>query len=397
VNLRDDVEAVLASWDTYERNRGASQVIDYDCRPEPTPGEPVSGRFDVFEKLLTLQARCTHENDPSGRIAGRIDSDLDYLRALMGERAPLHDYVRRTQGCQPTGWPEEYILYRAEVAQQALAKVGVAWDHRTQSELSRRERAIATDQAPDAIRAAARELEPAVRKVVASDAPYSLTIEPATVDAYWAYWLDGARDQARLRLNLRNAEFTDAQARQFALHEILGHALQGASFFARWAKEDVPWVRLLSVHTQQQVLLEGLAQAFPMFVCLEDDQLIARVRLAHFTQLVRAELHIAINDGWSVEQCIDLARSRAPFLKPDNIADVLHDRSVNPQLRSYLWAYPAGIDWFVSLAEHGGEQAKNILHAAYREPLAPTDLQELWPQGPRIGGWNEPPKQNDNT
>jgi hypothetical protein len=84
-------------------------------------------------------------------------------------------------------------------------------------------------------------------------------------------------------------------ARQFALHEVLGHALKSASYFARCADEDVPWVRLMSVHAQQQVLFEGLAQALPMFVTPDDAPLITRVRLAHYTQLMRAELHIAIN------------------------------------------------------------------------------------------------------
>jgi hypothetical protein len=49
------------------------------------------------------------------------------------------------------------------------------------------------------------------------------------VDAYWAYWLDGAGQRVRLRLNMPNATFTKVQARQFALHEVLGHGLQGAS------------------------------------------------------------------------------------------------------------------------------------------------------------------------
>jgi hypothetical protein len=387
VNLRDEVETVLASWDAYERKRGTSQVIDYDCRPESPPVEPVSGRFSVFEQLSSLRTRCTDESDPTGRIAARLDADLVYLRALMGERAPLREYVLRTQGCEPTGWSAEYIAYRAELAREALAKVGVAWDGNPSAELARQERTIPADEAGDAIRAAATELEPLVRKAVGSEALYELTIESAKVDAYWSYWLDGAQDKARLRLNLRSADFTDVEARQFALHEILGHALQGASFFARWTKEDVPWIRLLSVHAPQQVLLEGLAQALPLFICPEDDHLIARVRLAHLVQLVRAELHIAINDGRSVEDCIALARSRAPFLKPDGLADVLSDRSNNPQLRSYLWAYPAGIDWFVSLAEHGGEPATAILHRAYGEPLSPIDLEEAWLNGPRIGGW----------
>jgi hypothetical protein len=385
VGLRDQVEAVLTSWDVYERDRGSPQVIDYDCRPTGEPAKAASGRLEVFSQLCELFTRCADE-DGSRQIVARLESDLTYLRAMLGERMPLRDYVRRTQGCDVAGWPDEYVQSRAALAQDALARLGIGWDERTTSELSRREAALDVEQAPDVIRSAAAELAPAVRKATGADASYSLAIESTNVDAYWAYWLDGAGTHARLRLNLRHAQFTDVQARQFALHEILGHALQGASYSERWATESVPWVRLLSVHAPQQVLLEGLAQAFPLFVCPDDDQLVARVRLAHFVQLVRADLHIAINSGWTVEQCVDLARSRAPFLKPNSIADLLTDRSVNPQLRSYLWSYPAGIDWFVCLAEHGGDTAAAVLHAAYHKPLAPADLEALWPIGPKVGG-----------
>ena len=69
-----------------------------------------------------------------------------------------------------------------------------------------------------------------------------------------------------MRINARNASFTEVQARQFALHEVLGHGLQCASYAQQCREQDVPWVRLTSVHAQQQVLLEGLAQALPLFV-----------------------------------------------------------------------------------------------------------------------------------
>jgi hypothetical protein len=260
------------------------------------------------------------------------------------------------------------------------------WDAETLTALAQRERPLAAEVAPVAIREAAADLEPAVREAVGSTAPYSLAIETVDVDAYWAYWLDGAGQNARLRLNLRHAQFTEAQARVFALHEILGHALQSASYSARAATGEVPWVRLLSVHAPYQVVFEGLAQALPLFITPDDRQLVARVRLAHYTQLVRAELHLAINGGATVEQCARHARSRIPFWTDEDIAAALSDRGVNPQLRSYLWTYPAGIDWFVSLAEAGGPIARKVLRAAYRDPLTPSDLEALWPDGPAVGG-----------
>jgi hypothetical protein len=233
-------------------------------------------------------------------------------------------------------------------------------------------------------------MEGAVRAKVASDAPFDLEIEHVDLDVYWAYWLDGSGSQVRMRINAKRANFTLVQALQFALHEVLGHGLQCASFSQQCAAKDVPWVRLTSVHAQQQVLLEGLAQALPLFVATDDQRLIARVRLAHYLELVRSELHVAVNSGTSIPEGRAIALDRVPFWPDHAVADLLSDRGANPLLRSYLWAYPAGIDWFVCLADQADEDTSNaVLRAAYRDPLTPSELTQLWPSGPVFGGWRQ--------
>jgi hypothetical protein len=223
-----------------------------------------------------------------------------------------------------------------------------------------------------------------------ASARFELDVAAVDVDTYWSYWLDGAGQRARLRINTRRAHFTKVRVRQFALHEILGHALSCASYAARCAAEDVPWLRTLSVHALHQVVGEGLAQALPLFVTPDDEAVITRVRLDHYLQLVRAELHVALNSGATIEDCAAHARYRVPFWTNETIADALADRGANPLLRSYLWAYPAGLDWFVALADARATVAPEVLRAAYREPLTPDDLAAFWPTGPPIGGTGGP-------
>ncbi len=97
-------------------------------------------------------------------------------------------------------------------------------------------------------------------------------------------------------------------------------------------------------------MLEGLGQALPLFATPDDKLLATRVRIDHYTQLVRAALHIALGTGASIIQCADYARAHVPFWTDADIADFLTDRGADPLLRSYLWSYPAGIDWFSQLA-----------------------------------------------
>ncbi|CAJ59495.1 conserved hypothetical protein [Frankia alni ACN14a] len=61
----------------------------------------------------------------------------------------------------------------------------------------------------------------------------------------------------------------------------------------------------------------------------------ARVRLDHYLQLVRAELHQAINVGRSIADCVAHARGRVPFWSDDTIADALTDRGADPLLRCH--------------------------------------------------------------
>ncbi|MBF6412638.1 hypothetical protein [Nocardia cyriacigeorgica] len=383
MNTRDDIETAIRAWDRHETDRGAPAVIDFDFHP-PAEDAPAPAPADRLTTLRRLGELLDETDEPA--LCQRVHADIAYLRALMGERLQLDTYVRATQGCPANGWPDTYIKEKGEIAREAVAAFGVTWGENTRRELAEVEGVLEPEKAPDAICAAAAEYEPAVRRATNTTADYELTIEAADVDAYWAYWLDGAGHRVRLRLNTRNASYTAVQARQFALHEVLGHGLQSAAIAARCATEDVPWVRLLSVHGPQQVLLEGWAQAAPLFITPDDPALVARVRLEHYAQLVRAELQLAINAGTSVEDCASRAQSRIPWWTDGYIADLLADRSTNPQLRTYMWAYAAGIDWFVNLADSASPAAEAVLVHAYRSPLTPAELQQLWPEGPTIGG-----------
>ncbi|WP_436775592.1 hypothetical protein [Yinghuangia sp. YIM S09857] len=387
MKARDALESVIRSWHRLEVERGGPGVIEFDCAPPP-PGLPpvpaAADRLQVHRRLTDLVPEVEAAGQPF--VASRLRADLAFLAHRLGERPALDDYVRATQGCPATGWPAEYVAARGELARTELSRLGIGWDTGTDEALRALEEPLDAAAATRLIRAAAVEMEPRVRKAVGTDAPYELTVQSVDVDEYWAYWLDGAGSRVRLRLNPRNARFTRVGVRQFALHEVLGHGLQCAAFAHRCAAEDVPWVRLLSVHGPTQVLLEGLAQALPLFIVPEDDVLAARVRLDHYQQLVRSELHIAINSGVSVAACAAHARARVPYWTDRHIADLLADRGADPRLRSYLWAYPAGFDWFVRLAEADGSLITEVLHAAYRDPLTPEGLRELWPDGPPIGG-----------
>jgi len=94
-----------------------------------------------------------------------------------------------------------------------------------------------------------------------------------------------------------------------------------------------------------------------------------------------------INEGRPVAECATHARRRIPWWTSNDITNELTDRSTDPFLRSYLWAYPAGIDRFATLADTADKATiGRVLRGTFERPLSPTDLAALWRAGPAIGG-----------
>jgi hypothetical protein len=379
--LRDELEAVLRGWNAYETGRGAEALVDFDLRPDLTAAVPVGSRLAALALCEPILQRAEAAHDYW--IAARARADVAYLRALLGEALPIEEYLRRTQACRAVRWPEAYLAARRELASTCLEDFGIDWGPATRTALEEAQGLLPLEEAEEAIREAADEHEALVRHLTGATAPFHLTVETADVDAFWGSWLDGAGGHIRLRLNRRTARFTRTRARQFALHDILGHGLQSANLARTCRERDVPWVRLCSVHAPHQILMEGLAQALPLLVTPEDQELIAAVRLDHYCQLVRGNLHLAINQGHTIEQCVRYAQSHVPFWTDEDVANLLTDRATNPLLRSYLWAYPAGFDWFVQLSESTGP-VSTVLHAVYQQPATPAALTTLWPDGPAL-------------
>ncbi|MGH9298823.1 MAG: hypothetical protein ACRDZT_02790 [Acidimicrobiales bacterium] len=382
MQLRDHVEHAIRRWHALEEASGAAPVIDYDCAPPNEPIDAYPDRFTALDELVQLRRQA----DDHTTLAAQLDAHTTYLRALLGEQTSLEDYIQRTQRCSARGWAPDYVIHRGDLARSVLSSLGIAWDADTWRRLRELEEASPIDDPSVAIRQFADKFEPTVRTLTGSDSEFTLTIENVELDAYWSYWLDGAGHDARLRINVANALLTSNDAYRFALHEVLGHALQYASIAAYAESHDVDWPRLLSVHCPHQVVFEGLGQVLPLIAEPDNGLVRARVRLDHYLQLVRAELHILINNGESATTCRAHALRRVPFWTDATIARELSDRSTNPQLRTYLWAYPAGMDWFVNLHEAGGTLTTEVLHEVYQRPLEPGELCALWPGGPAIGG-----------
>jgi hypothetical protein len=383
VHLRNAVEDAVRRWDVLERSRGEAPVVDFDCAPPANKPHAFENRFAALDELSRLG---NHTDTQHPALRAQLDAHIAYLRALIGEQLPFVQYILMTQGCAARGWSLDYVEYRAQMAKDALESLGILWNDDTWINIRGLSEQLPAADVASAIAEYADKYEPTVRRLADTNATFNLTIEDVEVDAYWSYWLDGAGHDARLRINKKNASFSRIDAYRFALHEVLGHALQYSSLTAEAKSNTVEWPRILAVHCPHQVLFEGLAQVLPWLASPEDEIVLARTRIDHFTNLVRGQIHVMLNGGGAVADCRDFARRQVPWWTDQGIGREFYDRSRNPQFKSYLWAYPAGMDWFIRLVETGGAPLVEVLREAYRRPLTPSELHELWPTGPTIGG-----------
>lgn len=359
-------------------------MIDFDCAPPADTPRPFDNRFAALDQLTRLRAEANAQHKPV--LIAHLDAHIAYLCALMGQQLPFDEYISITQGCAPRGWTWDYMEQRAGIAKDALGSLGIAWDEHTWRNLRSVSEQLPASEVGAAIADYADKHESNVRRLVDTAAEFNLTIEDVELDAYWSYWLDGSGHDTRLRINKNKASLSHIDAYRFALHEVLGHALQYSSLTAQAEFNTVEWPRILAVHCPHQVLFEGLAQVLPWIASRDDEVVVARTRIDHFMNLIRGQIHILINSGVTAADCRDLAHRQVPWWTDEQIANELYDRSRNPQFRSYLWSYSAGIDWFIRLVEAGGTTPTEVLREAYKRPLTPSDLHELWPAGPIIGG-----------
>ncbi|MGH3820242.1 MAG: hypothetical protein ACRDRE_21330 [Pseudonocardiaceae bacterium] len=384
MHLRDAVEEAVRRWDALERSRGEAPVIDFDCAPPADKPRPFDNRFVALDQLTRLRVEANAQHQPV--LSVYLDAHIAYLCALMGQQLPFGEYISVTQGCAPRGWTRDYLEQCAGIVKDALGSLGISWDEHTWRNLRSVSESLPASEVGAAIADYADQHESSVRRLVDTDAEFNLTIEDVEVDAYWSYWLDGSSHDTRLRINKNKTSFSHVDAYRFALHEILGHALQYSSLTAQAETNTVEWPRILAVHCPHQILFEGLAQVLPWIASPDDEIVVARTRIDHFMNLIRGQIHILINSGVTAADCRDLAHHQVPWWTDDEIARELYDRSRNPQFRSYLWSYTAGMDWFIRLVEEGGATPAEVLREAYKRPLTPSELHELWPAGPIIGG-----------
>ena len=254
-------------------------------------------------------------------------------------------------GFEPRPYTEDTIEGIASRLDRLCAAFGVTKESVAKGVLP--EEQVGPD--PTAIEAAFRAELERMRAAVLDEfsiaLDFDVTFESVDVDAYWSYWVDGAGLQYRLRFNRSNRAYGRSEVTQFVLHELLGHCGQASKWYNAPGLSN--FARLLSVHTYEQVHLEGFGQGLPLLLQATRDTL-TEVRAVYvlLREMVLNNAYLDLALGKPIEGVVDAATRHLPVVDYDRLLKNLAAQVHQPIMRTYMFSYPKGIELVSLIAQH---------------------------------------------
>ena len=368
---------LLLGWDELERANGGRPVIDFNVSGV-TSGSEFRDRKEVLDAILELKAAL----DPGSLVSARTVAHETYLRALMGQQFGFADYLAATQGVVPSRFPQDLLHQVRAEAERRLRQVGVDPEGPVDEQMAKLDPPLPQTAIEPTFHELLQEYRSSIEHALGTSLAFDLTIESVDVDEYWSYWVDGAADKFRLRLNRRRASFSWHECLQFTFHELLSHCGQMDAWRSLIAKGVLAKsLGVTTVHSPEQFMSEGIAQVMPVLLsspASDNEMLLAQMTVRRFELLVINNVHCMINEGASIEQCHDYYERHSLRHRRRWFLDELSSRSLDPLYRSYQYVYATGaeLSWdAVGVLE--ASDREELIRACFRRPYTPADLQLL--------------------
>jgi hypothetical protein len=382
--LTDDLDTALTSllmgWHRLERGLKDQDIIDFNLigRHSKTT---FKSRLQVLDEIKRLRPLVHDDKSPAAK---RLSAHETYLRALMGEKTSFPDYILNTQGIPVRVFSNTYLAKRRGGLERMLAELNISFDDKTPDAFRQKEKSVPISRSPNEFSSMLTTHRKYVEAITSTKFAFDIKMEFVSLDKYWTYWVDGVTNKFRLRFNRHKIKhpFTRSQVTQYVYHELLAHCGQMSGWRSQIkAGKLAKYFGLTTVHSPEQFLLEGVAQTLPLFIKnadTEDPFLRARVYLSHYRSLVNNNVHIMINDGRSIEECVAYVARHIPYEADADIAPGLASRANNILFRSYQFVYPSSFDFFVDCAERLPDHAaRQLISTTYRWPCTFDQLTHL--------------------
>lgn len=205
-----------------------------------------------------------------------------------------------------------------------------------------------------------------------------MCFEFVDVDAYWNYWIDGSGKQYRLRFNRSDRAYGASEITQFCLHELIGHCGQASGWHSSAIKLSKS-TRLLTVHSCEQVHLEGFGQGLPFLlaaVAPNNDLVELRTLTTLLRQLLLNNAYLSLAHGERIENVIQVFERYLPVFDLDRLIKNLADQAQDPVMRTYMFSYPKGVELIYEISKKP-DQVASFVRESIARPMLAHEIQAL--------------------
>src|SRR3989344_205826 len=377
-------------------------IIDFDLREKPERGEQIlaemfqraptriqlSSHVEIVGRLLEQVKKSKPVSSENSHIWDFLEAQVEasywYAKKKAGYKIDTFEYIEMTQTFEPEFIPESLLQALSQRLVTQAEEITGSSDPAVM-EKWRKANCLSSDGAKELFGEKALQAAKRIRHFTGLYFDHDFDVEAVDVNEYWWVWANTDPDTGRFlfRQNFseeRDKIWTPGKAEELGWHE----GFHGARMARR--KELIrrgklhPFFGLNTVHGPGGAVDEGLGQTLVYFVpgiyqSLSPEGKL-RVDESVLRSMVYGNIHLRINDpreSLSPGQITRYIRTHIPW-EPRKIIDrESKDRTSDPLLQTYRYAYALGVRMMLTYAENLNDRGKqeflrNIFERPYTLP-----------------------------
>ncbi len=382
-SIYEEVVGFYRGWHKLEMSgiySDGHEIVDQDWSPL-SRCDSFSSRREVLGALNGLRRNLDEHHDADQMVRDNLRASETYLRATLGERFAIRDYVASLYLYDPAPIPERTLRATAAEVRELCSRFGLRYSPEDRAAYFARFRVESAQEVAELARAGQDYwLERLYRHI---EPPQELKIEVQIVrkDEPWSFFLSTEAGIATFSINAHPRHiFTRGQCQYITSHEVAGHAVQNSCWARAVIRDELPAaLHIHATHHPTAALKEGIAQALPYFLCerseLDPEMMLAK-KLRELRDMTLANAQLMLEGGGSVTAAWDYCASRLSFVEPFEIERDIANRALKPAERAYQHCYAPSFLAFLRVAERLGQgEVGDFLRSHYHRI---PSVSEFW-------------------
>ena len=377
-------------------------IIDFDLREGPESGESLTSKMiigspnpkersmhvTVLGRLLEQFKKHTPRNPERSHNLqfgnAQVEASYWYAKKQAGYKIDTFEYIEMTQTFEPEYFPESLL---ETLSKRLLAHAGELTGSSDPATMEkwREANSLSREGATNLFREKAAQAARRVRHFTGLYFDTDFDVEPADANEYWWVWANTDPNTGRflLRQNFseeRHKIWTVGKTEELGWHEGYHQARMARRRELIRRGKLHPFFGLTTVHGPEAAVDEGLGQTLVYFVPGAYESLSPEGRLrvdeSVLRSMVYGNIHLRINDpreNLSSSQVVKDIRKYIPWEPKKIIEEEVKDRTTDPLLQTYRYAYALGVRMMLLYADNLNDRGKreflkNIFERPYTLP-----------------------------